>query len=267
VCKRFRAGVDPYGRPVEVVAAEEVDIWVMPAECIAIVGESGSGKSTLLRLALGLLDPDDGRVMLFGENLQRLDSRERRRLRASVGVVFQEPFESLNPRQRVRDIISEPLRLHEKDLSRAERRERVEQALAEVTLSTAVLDKLPAEMSGGQQQRVGIARAIVRKPLLLLLDEPTSAVDVSVQAQILQILSHLRSSLHCALVLVTHDIGVAASLSDRIVVMHDGRVREEGPAPQLLDSPADEYTAELLAAGLAGLPTLFDKEETDAGPH
>ena len=240
----------------DVHAAVDIDLTVRAGQSLAIVGESGSGKSSLLRMALGLLTPDQGTVTFLGHDWATLSQRRRRAQRANIGVVFQEPFESLNPRQRVEEVVAEPLRLHEPGLRRAERRERVAAALAEVGLGEAMLRRLPRELSGGQQQRVGIARAVVRRPALILLDEPTSALDVSVQAQILQILARLHRELHCALVTVTHDLEVAANVAEQIVVMRHGRIVERGATTELLRAPKHPYTAELVAAGMSGLDAL-----------
>lgn len=244
--KTFSAG----GRQVH--AARSVDLTVGEGASVAIVGESGSGKSTLMRLCLGLMPVDGGSVRFRGEDWSSASRPQRRARLASIGAVFQEPFESLDPRQRVVDIVTEPMRLHDR-LSRQERMDRAIEALSNVGLDESYLRKTPARLSGGQQQRVGIARAIVRRPELIFLDEPTSALDLSVQAQVLQILAGLRAELGAALVTVTHDLAVAGYLADWIVVMRHGAVVEQGPTDKILGSPESDYTRELIDATTVSL--------------
>lgn len=245
VCKTFRSK-----EKREVTAARDVSFTLRRGETIAIVGESGSGKSTLLRMAMGLCLPDSGSIRFRGHNWSQMAPAQRRALRGQIGMVFQEPFESLDPRQHVREIVEEPLRLHRSHYSRAEREKRVLAALDLVGLGQGVLRKLPGEISGGQQQRVGIARAIVSSPVLVLLDEPTSALDLSVQAQILSILVNLQSELSVGVVLVTHDLDVASYLATRLLVMRYGQIEEEGDVDDLLAHPKSPYARELLAARL-----------------
>ena len=219
-------------------------------EAISIVGESGSGKSTMIRMALGLITPDEGSVEFGGQQWSRLKKAERRRQRGRIGVVFQEPFGALDPRQRIAEIVAEPLAVHERRSSRNERRERAAEALGFVGLDASTLRKLPGQLSGGQQQRVGIARAIVARPELVLLDEPTSALDVSVQAQLLELLARLRAELATTFVLVSHDLHVAAYLADRVLVLKDGAAVESGTVDEVFDNPVASYTKELLSAQL-----------------
>lgn len=230
-----------------VVAADAISVAVPAGQTLAIVGESGSGKSTLLRMCLGLMRPDAGQILFDGENVHTLADARRRYL-SQIGAVFQEPFESLDPRQRIVDIVAEPMRLHDRRMSRADQHQRAEDALAKVGLNASYLRKLPGQLSGGQQQRVGIARAIVRNPRLVFLDEPTSALDLSVQAQVLRLLVDLREQLSAAMVIVTHDLAVAAYLADTIAVMQYGRVVEQGPTDAVLGAASHEYTRHLIAA-------------------
>jgi peptide/nickel transport system ATP-binding protein len=231
-------------------AVRRVDLEVRSGEAISIVGESGSGKSTMIRMAMGLVTPDEGSVEFAGQQWDRLKKSERRRQRGRIGVVFQEPFGALDPRQRIAEIVAEPLAVHERTSSRSERRERAAEALGFVGLDASTLGKLPAQLSGGQQQRVGIARAIVARPELVLLDEPTSALDVSVQAQLLELLARLRAELATTFVLVSHDLHVAAYLADRVLVLKDGAAVESGTVDEVFDHPVASYTKELLSAQL-----------------
>ena len=228
----------------------QVDLAVRPGETISIVGESGSGKSTMIRMALGLITPDQGRVEFAGREWAGLRPRERRARRGRIGVVFQEPFGALDPRQPIAEIVAEPLIVHERNVGKDERRDRVAQALDLVGLGASMHAKLPAQLSGGQQQRVGIARAIVGRPELVLLDEPTSALDVSVQAQLLELLAELRQELTVTYVLVSHDLHVAGYLASRVMVMKDGVAVESGPVDEVFDNPASDYTRELLSSQL-----------------
>lgn len=239
------------------VALDNISLNLRRGETLAIVGESGSGKSTLLRLAVGLIPASSGTVSFLGTPWNRLGRKARNAQRARIGMVFQEPFESLNPRQRVASIVSEPLRLHERGQNKNERTDRVLRALEEVGLGSGFAHKLPAQLSGGQQQRVGLARAIVRSPDLILLDEPTSALDMSVQAQILDVLVRMRSDLKAGFLLVTHDLDVAAYLADRLLVMRSGRVVESGTVDEVFTNPRSSYTKTLLEQRLTDeLPEL-----------
>jgi ABC-type microcin C transport system duplicated ATPase subunit YejF len=231
-------------------AVRQVDLSVRPGEAISIVGESGSGKSTMIRMAMGLISPDEGSVEFAGRQWSSLTKKERRAQRGRIGMVFQEPFGALDPRQRVWEIVAEPLAIHERELSKDERQERARRALELVGLNADMLRKLPAQLSGGQQQRVGIARAIVGRPQLVLLDEPTSALDLSVQAQLLELLVELRQELATTYVLVSHDLHVAAYLAHQVLVLKDGKTVESGTVDDVFDNPVSPYTKELLRAQL-----------------
>ena len=231
-------------------AVREVDLSVLAGKTVSIVGESGSGKSTMIRMAMGLITPDEGSVEFGGQQWSRLTRKERRAQRGRIGMVFQEPFGALDPRQRIWEIVVEPLTVHQRGISKPERQERARQALELVGLNADMLKKMPAQLSGGQQQRVGIARAIVGRPELVLLDEPTSALDLSVQAQLLELLVELRAELATTYVLVSHDLHVAAYLADQVLVLKDGTAMESGTVDEVFDSPASPYTRELLRAQL-----------------
>lgn len=233
------------GQVVRAVRGVTFSIWA--GETYAVVGESGSGKSTLARCALRLIRPTAGEVWFQDVRLDTVQGASLRRVRRQIGVVFQSPFASLDPRMRARDAIAEPLVTHLR-LNRASLQARLEELIRQVGLNTAHLDRYPHELSGGQQQRVAIARALALSPRLLVLDEPTSGLDVSVQAQVLNLLSDLRSELGLAYLFISHDLAVVQHLADRIAVMYLGKFVEEAPTEELFSSPGHPYTKALLDA-------------------
>jgi len=235
------------GEPSVFQALHAVNVEVYPGQTLAIVGESGSGKSTTLRIALGLEQPTAGRVIFDGQDITGLSWRQFRPLRQRMQLVQQNPFAALDPRMSIFDSVIEPLvsfgRLKGRALEQAAR-----QLMERVHLPVAFLDRLPRELSGGQRQRVAIARALALQPQLLLLDEPVSALDVSVQAQILDLLAELQAELGLAYLLVSHDLAVVASVAHEVVVLRNGKVVEQGPTDQVFYNPQATYTRELLAA-------------------
>jgi peptide/nickel transport system ATP-binding protein len=235
-------------REVEPVrAVDGVSFSVARGETLGLVGESGSGKSTLARTILQLLPPTSGSVRFAGREIAGLSRRQMRPLRSQMQMVFQDPKSSLNPRKRIGQIVGEPLRIQER-ASGAELRRRVRELLERVGLSAAHRQRYPHELSGGQRQRVGIARALALEPKLVIADEPVSALDVSIRAQILDLLAELQDEFGLTYVFVAHDIGIVRHVSDRIAVMHEGRIVEQGPADRVCERPADPYTKTLLAA-------------------
>jgi peptide/nickel transport system ATP-binding protein len=229
-------------------AVDGVSLELERGETLALVGESGSGKSTVLRAIIGIHTPDEGTVSYLGE---RLDPRAVRRGRAvcrAIQIVFQDPHASLNPRHTVSMLIDRPLRLFARGLSRAERRARVRTLLDDVRLDQELLMRYPHQLSGGQKQRVALARAFAADPDVILCDEVVSALDVSVQAQVLSLLERLASERGTALLFVTHDLAVARSLADRVAVMRGGCIVEIGSADAIFERPAHEYTRSLLDA-------------------
>jgi peptide/nickel transport system ATP-binding protein len=237
-----------YGSHNQAVVVRGVSFAVTPGETLGIVGESGSGKSTLLRAIAGLHAPLSGSIELEGESLAPRAAQRTPESRRKLQIVFQNPDSSLNPRHSVRVLLERPLRLFRPDLGRSERSREIARLLELVRLSSAIADRYPSELSGGQKQRVALARAFSADPQLILCDEVVSALDVSVQASILELLAGLTADRSTALIFVTHDLAVVRSIADRICVMKDGVIRESAPTEQLFNTPADPYTAELLAA-------------------
>ena len=232
-----------------VTAVDGVTLALPEGSVLGIVGESGCGKSSLSRLMLGLALPDAGEIRVFGRRLTELDRRERARL---MQPVFQDPFSSLNPRRRVRDIVALPLRVQgARGVDAA-----VADMLARVGLSPELGARFPAELSGGQRQRVAIARALVVRPRIVVCDEPTSALDVSVQAQILNLIMDLRRELALSVVFISHNLAVVQHVADTVAVMYLGRVVERAPAERLFEDAQHPYTRALLASVLTAEPGL-----------
>jgi ABC-type glutathione transport system ATPase component len=239
-----------FGPRAETAALDDVDLDVVAGGATGVIGESGSGKSTLMRLLLGLDVPSAGEVAFDGRRVQaRAGARSLHWLRRETGIVFQDPYASLDPRMSVGRIVGEPLWALGIG---GDRRARVREVLAQVGLEADMAARYPHEFSGGQRQRIAIARAIVHRPRLLVGDEPLSALDVTVRAQILRLLAELRAQTGTTLLMVSHDIGVVQNLCDDVVVMKDGRVVEEGPTEKVLLQPQASYTRALLAS----IPTL-----------
>src|SRR5258708_1036894 len=237
-----------------VVAVDDVNLELAAGETLAIVGESGSGKTTLARMLLRLIEPDSGELLVDGRDFLAARGAELRALRREMQMVFQDPFASLDPRMRVGAIVAEPLEIHEPPLTRPERRSRSIEILSAAGLGEDVLARYPHEFSGGQRQRIGIARALVLRPRLVVADEPVSALDVSVGAQILELLQNLQRDFALTYLLISHSLPVVAQLATRIAVMQGGRIVETGPAAQILGAPTHPYTRSLIAA-IPVLPT------------
>ncbi|MEW6269920.1 MAG: dipeptide ABC transporter ATP-binding protein [Thermodesulfobacteriota bacterium] len=246
--KHFRVGGGLLWAGKDVVrAVEDVSLAVYPGETLGVVGESGCGKSTLGRLLLRLIEPTAGEVSFDGRPLARLRPGELRRLRREMQIVFQDPYGSLDPRMKVGAIIAEGIEIHRLARGRA-KRELVERLLGEVGLRPEHADRYPHEFSGGQRQRIGIARALAVGPRFLVCDEPVSALDVSVQAQVINLLADLQAKHGLAYFFVAHDLRVVAHLSHRIAVMYLGRIVEIGETDRILATPHHPYTRALLAA-------------------
>lgn len=245
--RRFVQGGGMFAKTTTIHAVNGVSLQVRRGETFAIVGESGCGKSTLARLLLRLIDPSEGGVIYDGQDLTALNSAQMRALRSDLQFIFQDPFSSLNPRMTVEAIIAEPLRLHT-GLSATERRAEVAQLMDRVGLRPDMADRYPHEFSGGQRQRICIARALASRPKLLIGDEPVSALDVSVQAQIVNLLEDLKAEFGLTLVVIAHDLAVIRHMSDRIAVMYLGELVELADTETLFTAPRHPYTQALLAA-------------------
>ena len=238
-----------FGRGRRTVRAlGDVSLTVRAGETLGLVGESGSGKSTAARVALGLVPPSSGSVALFGADLGRTRGRARRALLSGVGVVLQDPVASLDARMSVGECVAEPLRVHRRGMSSAERRFRVGEVLERVRLPRELAHRGPRELSGGQRQRVSLARALVLEPRLLVADEPTSALDVSVQQSVLEVIAELQEELGFACLFVSHDLAVVQRFAQHVVVMRAGRIEEEGSTATTLLHPRTDYTRRLIAA-------------------
>ncbi|WP_068089374.1 ATP-binding cassette domain-containing protein [Polycladidibacter stylochi] len=238
----------PWQRPLVIKAVDGISFELDEGETLGIVGESGSGKSTLARTLLQLVPVYSGAICFSGQDLVGASSKQMRRVRRDIQMVFQDPLASLNPRLTAEQIISEPLRTHFPKLSRQEVKGSVHKLMERVGLQANMCNRYPHEFSGGQCQRIGIARALITNPRLLVCDEPVSALDVSVQAQVLDLLQELQRELSLSMLFIAHDISVVRQVSDRIMVMHHGRMVECGPSSQIIDEPREKYTRELIAA-------------------
>jgi peptide/nickel transport system ATP-binding protein/oligopeptide transport system ATP-binding protein len=234
-----------------VVAVGGVSFTLASGECLAIVGESGSGKSTLARTLLRLVEPDSGSVLYRGRDILTLPRAEMQRQRRYLQMIFQDPYTSLHPRQNVARLISEPWEIHPDVLPRAARPARVAELLDQVNLPAEFADLHPNQLSGGQRQRVAIARALALEPEILILDEPVSALDVSVQAQVIKVLMELHERLRLAYIFISHDLALVRLVADRVAVMHGGVFVETGPTAAIFETPQHEYTRSLLASSPA----------------
>ena len=246
VRKTFHRAGSWFGRGKAVPAVADADFQLGLGETLGLVGESGSGKSTLARCAVRLLQPEEGKILLHGVDLRPLSSIAMKPFRKKIQMVFQDPFASLNPRRTIGQIITEGPRTHGEPQEQAMTRAR--DLLRLVGLDAGAIDRYPHEFSGGQRQRVGIARALAMEPEILIADEPVSALDVSVQAQVLELLSDIRRRLGLTMLFITHDLRVAAQICDRVAVMQRGRIVEIGPTAQIFTDPQHPYTRELLDA-------------------
>jgi peptide/nickel transport system ATP-binding protein len=243
-------------------ALSDVSFTLQPGKSLGIVGESGSGKSTLARLVMALDTPTEGQVVFQGVDVHQTHGPALRQLRSGFQMVFQDPYGSLDPRQKVLAIVTEPIRtLQHASGGRSEWHERAAQAMSEVGLRTADLDKYPHEFSGGQRQRIAIARALITRPALIVADEPVSALDVSVQAQVLNLMMDLQDRYGLSYLFVSHDLAVVNLMCDDVLVLQSGRVVENGSAQQIFQHAEHPYTRKLLAA-IPGQQTSFFQQET-----
>ncbi len=243
-----------------VKAVDGANFTLERGDCLAIVGESGSGKSTLARTLLQLIKADSGAVLYRGTDLTKLNSAEMRRQRRHIQMVFQDPYASLHPRKSVKQLISEPWEIHTDIVSKAGRPAKIQELLKQVNLPAYFSEYYPNQMSGGQRQRVAIARALALEPDILILDEPVSALDVSVQAQVINVLMSLQERLGLAYIFISHDLALVRLVASRVAVINKGAIVEYAPTDALFENPQHEYTRTLLASS----PALYEDEDVSA---
>ncbi|MHA1653230.1 MAG: ABC transporter ATP-binding protein [Candidatus Thorarchaeota archaeon] len=256
-----------YKQELYVKAVDGVTFDIKKGEILVLAGESGCGKTTTGRCVLHLEQPTDGEVIYAGINLSELDRNEMKELRKRMQITFQDPYESLNPKQSIFSIVSEPLTVHKLPLTPSQRRERVIEALENVALTPAedYIDRYPHELSGGQRQRISIARALILHPEFMVADEPVSMLDVSIRAEILNLLLKLREDLGLTYLFITHDLAVATYIADRIAIMYLGKIMEIGPAHDVAFNPQHPYTRALISAVPSGDPTVKRRVESLKG--
>jgi oligopeptide/dipeptide ABC transporter ATP-binding protein len=250
----MRAGL--FGRPLQLRAVDGVDLSLRKGETLGVVGESGSGKSTLARAVINLIPATAGAVTILGRDITRAEGEALRKARKDLQIVFQDPLASLDPRMTIGDSIAEPLRVHRPGLDRRAREEATRRMMQEVELDPALINRYPHELSGGQNQRVGIARAMILDPALVICDEAVSALDVSVRAQIIDLLIGLQKRLGMAMMFISHDLAVVREISHRVMVLYLGRVMEQAPRERLYAHPTHPYTRALLSAAPIPDPTV-----------
>lgn len=246
--KTFSISAGLFARPLTLTALQDISFTVKAGETLGIVGESGCGKSTLGRCILQLLSPEEGRVLWLGQDIASLSNEQMRLKRRDLQIIFQDPLASLNPRMTVGDIIADPLRALMPELNAEQRRGKVLRTMEAVGLLPEMINRYPHEFSGGQAQRIGIARALVTEPKLIVCDEPVSALDVSIQAQILNLLSDLKDEFGLTLIFISHNLSVVRHVSDRIMVLYLGRIVELADGDAIYNDPKHPYTRALLTA-------------------
>ncbi|QSH58128.1 murein tripeptide/oligopeptide ABC transporter ATP binding protein OppF [Photobacterium damselae subsp. damselae] len=238
----------PWSKPTQLKAVDGVSIRIFEGETLGVVGESGCGKSTFARAIIGLVEATEGKVVWLGQDLTALSAKELRLKRKEIQMIFQDPLASLNPRMTVGEIIAEPLKTFYPELSKDEVKQQVKEMMAKVGLLPNVINRYPHEFSGGQCQRIGIARALILKPKMIICDEPVSALDVSIQAQVVNLLKSLQQEMGLSLIFIAHDLSVVKHISDRVLVMYLGNAVEMGEGEALFADPKHPYTKALMSA-------------------
>jgi peptide/nickel transport system ATP-binding protein len=245
-------------------AVDDVSFGIEKGKVFVLAGESGSGKTTLARLILRAIDPDSGNIIFDGQDITRKTDSELREIRTKMQMIYQDPYTSLNPRMKIMDIVMEPLNIHDKNSSKSVRKEKVLRALDDVQLKPAeeIAQKVPHMLSGGQRQRVALARCLVLTSKLIIADEPVSMLDVSVRAEILELINDLKDRLKISGLYVTHDLSTSRYIGDDIAIMHDGKILETGPIDEVLMHPRHPYTRALIGAISEPDPDNLQREKT-----
>ena len=247
-----------FGTKKPIVAVDNISLTLQKGKTLGIVGESGSGKSTLGRIMLRLIEPTSGQITFNNQDLMQVKPKELRNLRSKMQMIFQDPMASLDPRMSVRELIKEPLDIHNVG-SKQERNKAVEDIAEKVGIAKSALEKFPHEFSGGQRQRISIARAVINKPDLIVADEPVSALDVSIQAQILNLLKKLRNEMNLSFIFISHDLSVVKYFCDEVAVMYLGNIVEYAPTTELFAAPKHPYTQALISA----IPQIDEETKTN----
>ncbi|MGX9416442.1 murein tripeptide/oligopeptide ABC transporter ATP binding protein OppF [Vibrio sp. RC27] len=238
----------PWAKPITLKAVDGIEVKLYQGETLGVVGESGCGKSTFARAIIGLVEATEGQVMWLGQDLTRMKDVQRRETRKEIQMIFQDPLASLNPRMTIGEIIAEPLQTFYPNLKKDEIKQQVKEMMTKVGLLPNVINRYPHEFSGGQCQRIGIARALILKPKMVICDEPVSALDVSIQAQVINLLMEIQKEMGLSLVFIAHDLSVVKHISDRVMVMYLGNVVESGESKALFADPKHPYTKALMSA-------------------